>query len=79
MTHAFAEVRNSGYVSCSDCGSGVVADTLQLFVDEFSQSVQAEKERARSTAESMHECADDVNQVETAHVQEIRRYLAMMS
>lgn len=76
---ALAQVPNSGDESCSDCGSDVVARTTQLFVEEFAQAVRTEQERARSTAEAMHECAHDFNQVETAHVQEIRGFLGMMS
>lgn len=79
MDKAFDDVSNSGYASCSDCGSALVADTVKLFVDNFKKSVKAEKAHAEHTAESMQNCADDFNQVETAQVQQIRQLMEMVS
>lgn len=69
----------AGYPSCDDCGSALLAATVQLFLDQFAPAVKAEKKKAERTSASMTACADDFNMVETANVQSSRNFMQMLS
>lgn len=67
------------YPSCDDCGSALVASTVQLFLDQFTPAVEAEKKKAERTSASMAACADDFNMVEAANVRTSRNLMQMLS
>lgn len=69
---------STGFTSCGDCGSALVADTVRLFTDRFAQAVQAGRKSASGTSTSMTACVDDFNQVETTNTLTSRGLMQMM-
>ena len=69
----------TGFTSCEDCGSALVADTVELFADQLEQAVRAARKSASGTGASMAACADDFNQVETTNALTSRNLMQMMS
>lgn len=78
IEYALGEVSVSGYASCADCGSGLVADTVKLFVDEIKKAIKSEKGHTKRIAGAMEDCADDFSHTESANLQEIRQFLDMI-
>lgn len=79
LEEAFSGVSASGYESCADCGSALVADTVALFVDRFTSSVREVAQKAERTGGAMTECADDFTRLEAVNVQASRALMNVMN
>lgn len=75
---AFSDVPDIGPASCGDCGSALVADTLQLFIEQFTCSAESLARGAERTSAAMISCADDFSAVESTNARNSRNLMEMM-